>query len=101
MVLLLAIVSCSSWSFQIFTPFRSMRSFLQFQSGWVRLPAICVRLAAGMVTGPSVSPIDAACGQRVACGEGAVLKVEDADNRVLRGRAHSEQPWTGKCWQDE
>jgi methionyl-tRNA formyltransferase len=54
----------------------------------------------GTVLAPVVSPIDAACGQLVACGEGAVvlLEVEDEAGQVLRGRALSEQPWTGKVW---
>ena len=54
----------------------------------------------GAVLGPVVSPLEAACGQLVACGEGAVvlLELEADDGAVLRGRTLSEQPWTGKRW---
>jgi len=47
-----------------------------------------------------VSPLEAACGQLVACGEGAVvlLELEADDGAVLRGPTLSEQPWTGKRW---
>lgn len=58
------------------------------------------RLPPGTVLGPVVSPVDAACGQLVACAEGAlvVLEVEGDDGKVLRGRELSEQPWTGQRW---
>jgi methionyl-tRNA formyltransferase len=54
----------------------------------------------GLVLGPVVSPIPEACGQLVACGEGAVvlLEVESAEGRVLRGPALAELPWTGMRW---
>jgi len=54
----------------------------------------------GAVLGPVVSPLEAACGQLVACGEGAVvlLELEADDGAVLRGPTLSEQPWTGKRW---
>src|SRR6266480_4575962 len=54
----------------------------------------------GAVLGPVVSPLEAACGQLVACGEGAVvlLELEADDGTVVRGRTLSEQPWTGKRW---
>jgi methionyl-tRNA formyltransferase len=55
----------------------------------------------GTVLGPVVSPIEDACGQLVSCADGAVvvLEVEDDRGEVLRGRALSEQPWTGRRWQ--
>ncbi|MGH7605845.1 MAG: hypothetical protein ACREME_00770, partial [Gemmatimonadales bacterium] len=54
----------------------------------------------GAVVGPVLSPVDAACGQLVACGSGAVilLDVAAADGTRLRGRALSEQTWTGLRW---
>jgi methionyl-tRNA formyltransferase len=67
------------------------------------LPDLGVALAAepGEVIGPVISPTDAACGQLVACGSGAlvVLEIEDAAGTRLRGRALSEQPWTGLRWE--
>ena len=54
----------------------------------------------GKCLGPVVSPEDNACGQLVACGQGAVvlLEVEGEDGRVLRGRALSEEQWRGRTW---
>ena len=54
----------------------------------------------GRILGAVTSPEDAACGQAVACGDGAivVLEVEAGDGRVLRGRALSDQAWEGKAW---
>ena len=67
------------------------------------LPDLGVALSAepGEVIGPVVSPNDAACGQLVACGSGALvlLDIEDAAGTRLRGRALSEQPWTGLRWE--
>jgi methionyl-tRNA formyltransferase len=62
------------------------------------LPAITAGALPGTVLGPIVSPAYAACGQVVACGEGAiiVLEVEGDDGTVLAGRALSEQHWTGR-----
>jgi methionyl-tRNA formyltransferase len=56
----------------------------------------------GTVLGPVVGPVEEACGQLVTCATGAVilLEVEDADGRVLCGRALSEQPWAGRRWAD-
>ncbi|MGH7559672.1 MAG: methionyl-tRNA formyltransferase [Gemmatimonadales bacterium] len=56
----------------------------------------------GSILGPSVSPVDDACGLLVACGEGSVilLEVESPDGEVLRGRALSEQTWAGQRWND-
>ena len=50
--------------------------------------------------GPVVSPSADACGQLVACGEGAVvlLEVEDPEGNMIRGRALAELPWTGLRW---
>jgi methionyl-tRNA formyltransferase len=58
------------------------------------------RVPPGTVLGPVVSPVDEACGQLVACSEGAlvVLELEGDDGRVLRGRELSEQRWTGQRW---
>lgn len=54
----------------------------------------------GEVLGPVVSPELDACGQVVACGEGAVilLELEGDDGTVLRGHALTEMPWAGKRW---
>jgi methionyl-tRNA formyltransferase len=63
-----------------------------------------VEANAGEVIGPVVSPIDDACGQLVACGDGGavvLLELEDDEGAVLRGRALSEQHWTGRRWTDE
>jgi methionyl-tRNA formyltransferase len=70
------------------------------------LPDLGVALSAepGEVIGPMLSPNDAACGQLVACGSGAVvlLDIEDAtEGTRLRGRALSELPWTGLRWEQE
>jgi methionyl-tRNA formyltransferase len=58
---------------------------------------------AGQVLGPVFSPADVACGQVVACGQGAVLllQLEDDDGQILEGRDLSEQDWKGKSWGDE
>lgn len=55
---------------------------------------------AGTCLGPVISPSDEACGQLVACGQGAVtlLEVEAEDGRVLRGRALGEAAWRGRIW---
>src|SRR5439155_1397615 len=57
----------------------------------------------GEVLGPMVSPVEATCGQMVACGAGAVvlLELQAEDGTVLRGRELSDQPWTGKRWGEE
>ena len=57
----------------------------------------------GEILGPVVSPVECACGQLVACGRGAVILLElEADNgEVLRGRALSDQPWTGRRWSND
>jgi len=54
----------------------------------------------GEVIGPVVCPLEASCGQLVACGTGAVLllELEADDGEILRGRRLSEQPWSGKVW---
>jgi methionyl-tRNA formyltransferase len=72
------------------------------------LPDLGVALSAepGEVIGPVISPNDAACGQLVACGSGALvlLDIEDVTEGArtrLRGRALSEQPWTGLHWEQE
>jgi hypothetical protein len=48
-----------------------------------------------------VSPLDDACGQLVACGQGAVtlLEIESSDGRVLKGRELGAANWRGKVWE--
>ena len=68
------------------------------------LPGNCFPGAApGENIGPVRSPVDGACGQAVACGEGAVvlLELEGEDGRILKGRQLSDQIWEGKMWGDE
>lgn len=57
----------------------------------------------GVVLGPVVSPTPEACGQLVACGEGAVilLEVETEGGELLRGAALSEQQWTDLQWEHD
>jgi methionyl-tRNA formyltransferase len=57
----------------------------------------------GEVIGPVVSTVDAACGQAVWCGQGAItlLEVEREDGLVLKGRQLSEQHWAGSSWRDD
>jgi methionyl-tRNA formyltransferase len=54
----------------------------------------------GEILGPMISPVDHACGQVVACGEGALvaLHMENDEGNVLQGRALSEQTWRRKIW---
>ena len=54
--------------------------------------------APGQIIGPVVSPRAEACGQVVACGEGSLvlLELEGEDGTILKGRALSDQAWTGK-----
>lgn len=67
------------------------------------LGAAAPAAAPGEVVGPVISSNDAACGQIVACGSGALilLDVEDAAGVRLRGRALAEQNWTGQRWETE
>lgn len=62
--------------------------------------ALAAPVPPGTVLGPVVSPVDEACGQMVACADGAIvlLEVEREDGCVLRGRALSDQTWTGQRW---
>ena len=55
----------------------------------------------GTCLGPVVSPLDDACGQLVACGQGAVtlLEIESSDGRVLKGRELGAANWRGKVWE--
>ena len=57
----------------------------------------------GEILGPMVCPDEAACGQVVACGAGAIvlLELQADDGEVLRGRRLSEQSWTGRVWTNE
>lgn len=52
----------------------------------------------GEVIGPVVSPEPSACGQLVACGQGAVilLELEGKDGAILQGRLLSDQLWNGR-----
>src|SRR5207302_11492308 len=53
----------------------------------------------GQLLGPVVSPLEPACGQLVACGDGTallLLEVERDDGMVLHGRGLSEQDWAGR-----
>lgn len=63
-------------------------------------PGDAVLADPGVVLGPVVSPVEAACGQLVACGVGAVvlLEVETETGQVLRGRELSRLDWTGRRW---
>jgi methionyl-tRNA formyltransferase len=56
------------------------------------------RMLPGEVIGPIVSPDARACGQIVACGDGAIvlLEMEHQSGALIRGRALSELPWTGQ-----
>lgn len=56
--------------------------------------------APGVVLGAVVSPLPDACGQLVACGDGAliVLEAEPAGGGSLRGPALSEAAWSGHRW---
>lgn len=66
------------------------------------LPGINPRAQCAEILGASFSPVEAACGQVAACGEGAVilLEVENDEGKILRGRELSGQQWKGKIWQD-
>jgi methionyl-tRNA formyltransferase len=69
-----------------------------------RLPLAAVAAAApGTMLGPVTSPDEAACGQVVACGAGAVvmLELEAADGTLLRGPRLCEQDWAGRVWQHD
>ena len=54
----------------------------------------------GEVMGAAVSPEATACGQVVACKDGAVLllEVEGEDRQCLSGVRLCEQPWQGEVW---
>jgi methionyl-tRNA formyltransferase len=56
-----------------------------------------VRGAPGEALGPVISPSEQACGQLIACGEGAIviLEIERPDGDVIRGHALSDLRWTG------
>jgi methionyl-tRNA formyltransferase len=64
-------------------------------------PCAGITRSAGEVVGPVVSPLEEACGQLVACGEGSLLllELEGEDGTVLRGRALSDQQWSGRRWE--
>jgi methionyl-tRNA formyltransferase len=52
----------------------------------------------GEVLGPIRSPDPRACGQAVACGDGAVvlLELQDSSGVTIRGRSLSDLHWTGQ-----
>jgi methionyl-tRNA formyltransferase len=78
------------------------RRWLIWQSAL--LPGACSPAAApGLILGPVFCPVEAACGQAVACGKGALLllELEGEDGTVLKGRHLSDQSWEGKVWTDE
>lgn len=65
------------------------------------LPGACADgFKPGEVVGPVFSPIEEACGQAVACGDGAValLELENEKGEILKGRRLSEKLWKGKRW---
>jgi methionyl-tRNA formyltransferase len=68
-----------------------------------RLPATPPAGTPGTILGPVTSPDEAACGQVVACADGAVvvLELEAADGTLLRGPRLSDQDWAGKAWQHD
>jgi methionyl-tRNA formyltransferase len=55
------------------------------------------RARAGEVLGPMLSPDSRACGQVVACGDGAVVlqELQQESGETIRGRALSDLDWTG------
>lgn len=61
------------------------------------LPLKGTQAEPGTVLGPVYSPEEAACGQMVACGNGAIvlLEVEKEAGQPLRGMSLSDQPWNG------
>jgi methionyl-tRNA formyltransferase len=67
------------------------------------LPGPIAGTRPGEILGPVVCPDEAACGQVVACGAGAILLLElqADDGEVLRGQRLSEQPWSGRVWTNE
>lgn len=54
----------------------------------------------GQVLGPVFSPAETACGQVVACGQGAIvlLELERVTGEILAGRELSDRQWEGKVW---
>jgi methionyl-tRNA formyltransferase len=77
------------------------RTWRVWQAALPPMPALAS--TPGEILGPVVSPVPDACGQLVACGRGAVilLELEAGDGEVLRGRALSDQPWTGRRWSND
>jgi len=57
----------------------------------------------GETVGPIISPVEASCGQAVACGAGAIvlLELEDDNGEALNGRRLSDQDWSGSVWTNE
>lgn len=65
------------------------------------LPQVSLRgLRPGEIIGPVFCPEQSACGQMVACGEGAVVlsELEGPTGEILGGSALSDQCWKGKIW---
>jgi methionyl-tRNA formyltransferase len=63
-------------------------------------PGLVSQQPAGTVIGPVVSPLSGACGQAVACGNGALilLEIENEQGALICGRPLSERRWTGQSW---
>jgi len=57
----------------------------------------------GEVIGPVISPVEAACGQAVACGKGGalLLELEGENGEILKGHSLSDQDWKGRVWANE
>lgn len=90
-------------------PYPGAFSTLDGKQWWIWSAALLPEIdggsaVAGEVLGPVISPVEAACGQLVACGNGSglvLLEVDDGAGTVLRGRALSDQHWTGRRWETE
>ena len=87
-------------------PYPGAFGFLDGKQWWIwqaaLLPGRGVVATPGEILGPVVSPVPSACGQLVACGTGTIilLELEDAAGTRLGGTALSDQPWTGKRWEN-
>lgn len=87
-------------------PYPGAFSTLESRQWWIWQAALLpdtghLTAAPGEVVGPVVSPVEAACGQLVACGNGGgviLLDVDDGAGTRLSGRALSDQDWTGRRW---
>jgi hypothetical protein len=66
------------------------------------LPACHPHAHPGEILGAVFSPVEGACGQLVACTDGAIilLAIENDEGKTLRGRQLSDQQWQGQTWQN-